>query len=320
MDPITHAALGGACAQAILQKKDPRNAWMVGALAAMAPDLDVLIQSQNDPMLAFLYHRNFTHSLLFIPVGALFAALCLLIFKRFRVHWTYTLLAALIGYSTHALLDACTTYGTMLLWPFSNRRISWDIIAIVDPFFTVPLILGIIWTLIFHNRKGVVTGLSVACAFLLFNIFQHHRALKSAHEYAKNHAMQWTRLRAIPWLMSSVHWRLVGQDTDNIFVADTHTPVYKHSTVYPLAHLPLFTSDQLPAYVTDSPTLTSDYNLFNWFTENYVVLASRNPLILGDGRFLYGDKTALFSLWGIRFNPAKVHINRVGLIKLELLP
>ncbi|MDB2316436.1 metal-dependent hydrolase, partial [Luminiphilus sp.] len=41
---------------------------------------------------------------------------------RYQQVW----LVALVGYATHGLLDACTTYGTMLLWPFSDARIAWS--------------------------------------------------------------------------------------------------------------------------------------------------------------------------------------------------
>ncbi|BCA96027.1 hypothetical protein TUM19329_23880 [Legionella antarctica] len=156
MDFITQGVVGAASAQAFLHNQDKHNAWLVGALAGMAADLDVLIQSADDPMLFFLYHRHFTHSLLFIPVGTIVITLILLLFERFRKNWRLTLLAALIGYATHGLLDACTAYGTVLFWPFSDERVSWDIISIIDPFITIPLFLGVVWTYTFNKKKGVI--------------------------------------------------------------------------------------------------------------------------------------------------------------------
>ena len=52
---------------------------------------------------------------------------------------------ALLGYGTNGLLDACTTYGTLLLWPFSNARIAWNNVSVIDPLFTLPL-LGFVLT------------------------------------------------------------------------------------------------------------------------------------------------------------------------------
>ena len=116
---------------------------MLGFLSGMAPDLDILIRSSTDPLLSLEYHRQFTHSLIFIPFGGLICALFLfVVFKKispfnFKKTWLYCTL----GYGTHGLIDACTSYGTLLFWPFSDIRIAWNNISIIDPLFTIPLIL-----------------------------------------------------------------------------------------------------------------------------------------------------------------------------------
>ena len=91
----------------------------------MAPDLDVLIRSSHDPLLFLEYHRQFTHSLFFIPVGALICALAFYPVTRRALSFRETWILSALGYATHGLLDACTTYGTLLLWPFSQERFAW---------------------------------------------------------------------------------------------------------------------------------------------------------------------------------------------------
>ena len=61
MDPLSQAAIGAAAAQSGSRASTLRHALWIGALAGMAPDLDVLIQSNTDPLLALEYHRQFTH-------------------------------------------------------------------------------------------------------------------------------------------------------------------------------------------------------------------------------------------------------------------
>ena len=149
MDPISQAALGAIAPQSAADKTKRDSLGLlriglIGALAGMAPDLDVLIQSSTDPLLQLEYHRQFTHSLIFIPFGA---ALCALAFwPFFKRHMSYQQiwLIAVLGYGTHGLLDACTTYGTLLLWPFSEARIAWNTISVVDPLFTLPLLFFVI--------------------------------------------------------------------------------------------------------------------------------------------------------------------------------
>ncbi|MBA3535971.1 MAG: metal-dependent hydrolase [Tatlockia sp.] len=315
MDPVTHGVLGAATAQLVLFKRDKGNAWLVGGLAAMAPDLDIFIRSNHDPMLLLLYHRNFTHSLSFIPIGALLVTLVLILFKRFRRHWGYTGLAALIGYSTHGLLDACTSYGTMLLWPFTDLRISWDLIAIIDPFFTFPLVLGLALTIIYDNRLGVIIGLALAGLFLLFNSYQHNLAILASLDYGKKHQLAVSRLRSFPFLFSSTRWRSAMEANQHLYIVDVDLPLTKKSEVKPVGSYPLFLPMELPQSVQKSKSQLRDYRIFNWFCEGYVILADNKPLTLVDGRYLVGENPAI-ALWGIQFLPGQPHVNSLGLIKL----
>ena len=124
MDPLSQGTVGAAFAQSAANKNNIFKIGLIGFLAGLAPDLDVLIQSSTDPILFLEYHRQFTHSLLFIPFGSLIVALVLFsLFKRsMSIKTVY--FASILGYSTHGLLDACTSYGTQLFWPFSNERVS----------------------------------------------------------------------------------------------------------------------------------------------------------------------------------------------------
>ncbi|WP_028388336.1 metal-dependent hydrolase [Legionella fairfieldensis] len=316
MDPITHAALGAACAQIVLYKQDQSNAWLVGALAALAPDLDIFIRDNSNPLATLLYHRHFTHSLSFILPGGLLVGLFLLLFKRFRHTWKITLLAAMIGYATHGLLDACTNYGTLLLWPFSDRRISWDIIAIINPFFTVPLVLGVSWTFFHKEPRGAIIGLLLAGLFLIFNTVQHHRAVSTAQAYNKKQHWPITSLRAFPMSYSSTHWRVAAKDNHLLRIMTINTPLTQKSKVTPIAIFPLFTSAELPSYVTQSPQLSYNFSLFNWFTDGYLILVKQNPLTLADGRFLTGFQPVI-ALWGLQFLPVQPYINILSFITLE---
>src|SRR5262245_52263378 len=124
MDTITHGLLGAAVAQSAFGKRLPRGAVMIGAFGAMLPDADIFIYSSNDPTVSWLFHRHFTHSLAFVPIGGLVAALPFLFLTRFKDRKPWVALAAIIAYATHAPLDIFTSYGTQWLWPFSNIRLS----------------------------------------------------------------------------------------------------------------------------------------------------------------------------------------------------
>ena len=69
MDPFTQGTLGAALPQATRHRADIGAAGALGFVSGMAADLDVLIRSSSDPLMFLEYHRQFTHSLIFIPVG-----------------------------------------------------------------------------------------------------------------------------------------------------------------------------------------------------------------------------------------------------------
>ena len=154
MDILTHAVMGAAFAAGVASIRyrgeksglaARRLAAGIGAAAGLLPDADALIQSGGDALLVLDYHRHFSHALAFVPIGALIAALLLWPLLRRRIDFATLYLCALAGYLPHPLLDACTSYGTHLWLPFSQRREAWNLIAVVDPLFTlllaVPLFL-----------------------------------------------------------------------------------------------------------------------------------------------------------------------------------
>ena len=114
MDPVTQGVLGASVGQAASRASDLRAAAVLAALSGMAPDLDVLIRSDVDPLLFLEYHRHFTHSLVFIPFGAFCARGVPLVRK-----WRFT--SCRPGCTASRLCDAIarrfTTYGTQLFWP-----------------------------------------------------------------------------------------------------------------------------------------------------------------------------------------------------------
>ena len=146
MDPITQGVIGATFAQQPSKKSTVLLATLLGFLSGLAPDLDVFIRSEQDPLLALVFHRQFTHSLLFIPIGGLICSTLFyyLITKRKNMTFKDTYIYATIGYATHGLLDSCTSYGTQLLWPFSDVRIAWNTISIIDPLFTIPILILLI--------------------------------------------------------------------------------------------------------------------------------------------------------------------------------
>src|SRR5690606_718925 len=142
VEPLSRGVVGAIAAQSVARSGELRAASVAGFAAGLLPDLDVFIRSAEDPLLFLDYHRHFTHALAFVPIGGAVAALLLWPALRRWLPARRLLLFCLLGFATHGLLDACTTYGTQLLWPFSNSRVAWNVVSVVDPTFTL-LVLGL---------------------------------------------------------------------------------------------------------------------------------------------------------------------------------
>lgn len=141
MDSITQAALGAAIGQAGFRRLG-RRAAAFGAVCGTLPDLDVLL-SQGDHWRYIVTHRGSSHSLLVLPLVAIpvgWLGWRLLGRRGTPREWIHL---AFWGLITHPLLDVCTTYGTQLLAPLSRRRFAIDCVALVDPVYTVPLLLAV---------------------------------------------------------------------------------------------------------------------------------------------------------------------------------
>ena len=90
MDPISQGTFGGVFSQFFSSKKKLTVATVIGIISGLAPDLDVFIKSSYDPLLSLEYHRQFTHSFIFIPFGALIVTLFTYYFvKKYVTFFVY---------------------------------------------------------------------------------------------------------------------------------------------------------------------------------------------------------------------------------------
>ena len=155
MDPFTQGIVGTTVAQSGSRRDTLIIASIIGLLAGLAADLDIFIRSGTDPLLFLEYHRHFTHSIFFIPFGALICAVVFyyLFSKRNKLSFRQTYFFSFLGYATHGIIDSFTTYGTLLFWPFTDERIAWNTISVIDPIFTIPIFIFVILSIVKRNKK-----------------------------------------------------------------------------------------------------------------------------------------------------------------------
>lgn len=307
MDPVSQAGLG-ACAASISPLKDIplRPLVLIGLLSGMAPDLDVLIQSSSDPLLSLEYHRQFTHSLLFIPIGALFCALFFhfVLFKQ-KLNFKSIYLASLLGLASHAPLDACTTYGTQLLWPFSHRRIAWNNVSIIDPLFTLPLICLLAVTLkrkaYFYAKLGLLWSL----IYLGFGLYQSHRAEQIGLELAKSRGHSVVEISAKPSFANLIVFKSIYRTKENFYVDAIR--VGFSTKIYPGESIPIFRPEQEIKHFDEKKIAHQDILRFQWFSQNYLAYFPERQGLIADVRYSLLPHQ-IDPLWGIRLNGIDQHV------------
>ena len=303
MDILTHGLLGGALAQSFSNKAEMRSATEVGFVAALLADADALIQSASDPLLTLEYHRQFTHSFVFIPVGALLVALILWpLLQRFGqpLGFRRIYLYALLGCATSGVLDACTSYGTHLLWPFTNERVAWSVVAIFDPLFTLILIVALAVGLRWHKTLAAGVGLLLAAGYLSVGWLQHQRAEEAIRAVALQRGDVAEKMTVKPTMGNLLLWRSIYR-ADGVYHVDAVRVGLGNEKVYRGETIPTFDPPYAVAGLSKESVLYKDIGRFHTFSDGYLALHPDDTGLLGDVRYAMLP-TSTRPLWGIRLD------------------
>ena len=214
MDSVTQIALGAAVGEAVLGRRVGNKAILWGAIAGTLPDLDVFVPL-GDVVSDFTYHRSATHSLFVLAlVAPLLAWLVCKIHPREQSHWWPWWLMLYLVFATHVLLDSCTAYGTQILWPFDDTPVFWSNIFIIDPLYTLPLLIGVIAALVMSraqdrgyrwNRAGLV----LSTLYLAWTVTASLIAEQRFERGLQAQGIEYESLYVTPAPFTSFTWRAV---------------------------------------------------------------------------------------------------------------
>ncbi len=298
MDPVTQGALGAVFAQTSQSRDKMVAATWLGCAAGMAPDLDVFIQSASDPLLFLEFHRHFTHALAFIPIGAAIVTLALYRLVRHRLSWKETYVAAFLGYATHGLLDACTTYGTQLFWPFTDLRVAWNNVSVVDPLVTLPLLSLVVIAARTRKHVYTVAGISWVFAYLLLGVIQMLRAEDAALELTTQRGHEPGRLTLKASFGNLLVWKSIYEDNGTYYVDGIRVAASKtHCGGVTIPKLNL--ARDFP-YLDPASQQAKDIERFRWFSDDYLAPWGRHGIT--DIRYSM-IPNEVEAMWGITLNP-----------------
>lgn len=302
MDLLTQGLLGSSLAISGSAHHETRKAALIGLLAGLSADADFLIGSASDPLLNLEYHRHFTHSVFFIPIAALLLSLLLWPLFRSSLTWGRVFLYCLAGYSLSGFLDACTSYGTSLFWPLNDERISFNIISIVDPIFTLLLIAGVLLGILSRTKILTRVLLAVAATYLLLGVWQKQQIQQLSQQLAEQQGHKIERLLVKPTLGNLWLWRSVYQYQGRYYINAFHrNPITGNASSFSGTDLAVFEPLGDPISQHKGSTMWQDIQRFAKFSDGYLAQHPDNADIVFDVRYANLPNSGL-PLWGIRLN------------------
>lgn len=220
MDSLTQIALGAAVGTTVLGRKVGARAALWGAVCGTLPDLDVLV-SYGDPVRDFTFHRAESHSLFWLTLVSPLVGWLLARINRgggagFRGWW----LLAWAALVTHPLLDAFTVYGTQLLLPFSDYPVGVGSVFIIDPLYTLPLLVGVSGALLLRSRapdraaRWNVAGLALSTLYLGWSVAAQSHVEGVVHRTIAATPLASARALVTPAPFNTLLWRVVVMDDD----------------------------------------------------------------------------------------------------------
>jgi inner membrane protein len=229
LDSVTQFALGAGVGAVVLGRKiGPRKAALVGGVLGTLPDLDVYFPYDN-PVDSFTLHRGPSHSLIVhAAVTPVLGEIVRLMFRDLRDCRVLVWVGVYLCLATHALLDALTIYGTRLFWPIWDEPVAIGSVFIIDPLYTVPLLVAMVWALCVSGwtdrfRKTLVAALVVSTAYLGWTMIAQQIVRDRAASIIAGIAST-EKLLVTSTPFNSLLWKVVAFDRDSYF--NLYLPVF----------------------------------------------------------------------------------------------
>ncbi|TYB76313.1 metal-dependent hydrolase [Bizionia myxarmorum] len=280
MDSLTQIVLGAAVGEAVLGKKVGNKAMLYGAIAGTIPDLDVIASFFTDTVTALEIHRGFTHSIVFSVV---FAFVFGWLVSRYESYKDFKGWCCLFfwAFFTHPILDAHTTWGTQLFWPF-DLRLAFKTIFVVDPLYTVPFIVFLLLAMFqkrtsekrqFYNRMGLL----ISTSYLALTFILKWVAFTEFEKALENQNVSYTKIDTRPAPLNTILWNANVETEDAYLLAN-----YSFFDTKPITFESYPKNHELIANYADNEKMQRMIHISKgWYT----ISQSENQLYFNDLRF-----------------------------------
>jgi inner membrane protein len=299
MDSVTQFALGASIGEAVLGRKIGNRAPVIGGIVATLPDLDAFIPYE-EAVATFTYHRSASHSLFVLAaVSPLIARLVLSLQPAFQKYKNETFWLVFLALFTHPLLDAFTVYGTQLFWPLTDYPVSGSTIFIVDPAYTLWLLVGFISAMVINREKSLghklnTAGLVLSSLYLSWTVVAKVLVDTRFEQALLDEGLAFDQVMTTPAPFTTLEWRIIGRNETGYF--DAFTPVFGSTEDIMFNH---YSSED---YLLESIDTHWPVKRLHNFTHGYYKVSRRGSDILItdlrmglEGSYVFNFKVAEFS-------------------------
>lgn len=277
MDSVTQFALGASIGEAVLGRKIGNRAPLIGGIVATLPDLDSFVPYQ-DAVATFTYHRSASHSLFVLAAAAPLIAWCVLKLQPGLREWRKQIVVLVtLALLTHPLLDAFTVYGTQLFWPLTSYPVSLSTIFIVDPAYTLWLLIGFISAMVISRQRLAghrlnQAGLILSSLYLAWTVAAKVVIDNQAEQALAARGINYERVMSTPAPFNTLMWRIIGRDESGYF--DAFIPVFGAPETVVFTHYD--SDDNLLAGLSDHWPVQR----LLWFTHGFYKVTLRSGDII----------------------------------------
>jgi inner membrane protein len=242
MDSLTQFVLGAAVSTACLGKTlGPRKAALIGGVLGTLPDLDVFLPFDT-PVDSFVFHRGWTHALaVHVLATPLIGEALVRMFSALRERRALVWCTVFLCLTTHAVIDAMTVYGTRLFWPFYPDPVGVGSVFIIDPIYSLPLVVVVIWALAKRHWSarlgwGVTLALVFSSAYMALSVGVQAHVTQRAKAILAEAGIEPERIFAIAAPLNTVLWKVMALEEGryhNLYLSlldgDKAPEIYTHS-------------------------------------------------------------------------------------------
>lgn len=227
---------------------------------------------------------------LFVAIGLGMALLLWLRYVRKELqpvslsvrNWVWLFFLAIF---THPLLDNFTAFGTQIFQPFSDYRVSFSNISVVDPLYTIWLLLGI-GVAAFLRRQNKWrrwvnwAGLALSSAYMVFTLYNKMQVDRNFEASLREQGITYHRYTTSPTILTNFLWNGLAEGDTAFYHAQyslfDEEPTFPKVTILPKGR------ELISGHEEDRAI-----RILRWFSKGYFNIINRDDgkLQLNDLRF-----------------------------------